>query len=48
MQQFHNILFVSHGVQDETKALEQALQLTDDHQAQLSILIRPSAPELVP
>ena len=46
MQQFHNILFVSHGVQDETKALEQALQLTDDHQAQLSILIIcPSFPD---
>lgn len=32
MQQFHNI-FLSPWVQDETKALEQALQLTDDHQA---------------
>lgn len=46
MQQFHNILFVSHGIKDETKALEQALQLTDHHQARLSILILcPSFPE---
>jgi nucleotide-binding universal stress UspA family protein len=46
MQQFHNILFVSHAVQNETKALEQALQLTDDHEAQLSILVVcPSFPD---
>src|SRR3990167_8160338 len=46
MPEFHNILFVSHGIQDETKALEQALKLTDDHQAQLSILIIcPSFPD---
>jgi universal stress protein E len=46
MQQFHNILFVSHGVQDETKALEQALQLTNYHEAQLRILIVcPSFPD---
>ncbi|HBI22160.1 MAG TPA: universal stress protein [Legionella sp.] len=46
MQKFHKILFVSHGVQDETKALEHALQLTDDHEAQLSILVVcPSFPD---
>ncbi|MDP3561827.1 MAG: universal stress protein [Legionellaceae bacterium] len=46
MPKFHNILFVSHGIQDETKALEQALKLTYEHQAQLSILIIcPSFPD---
>lgn len=46
MPQFHSILFVSHGIKDETKALEQALQLTDHHQARLSVLIIcPSFPD---
>lgn len=39
MQRFHNILFVSHGVKDESEALQQALKMAHDNQAQLSILI---------
>lgn len=46
MQEFRNILFVSNGVQDETKALVQALQLMDNHGAKFSILIVcPSFPD---
>lgn len=48
MQQFHNILFVSHGIKDETESLEQALQLTVHHHARLSVLIIcPSFPDLL-
>ncbi|HGO6700334.1 TPA: universal stress protein [Legionella pneumophila] len=39
MQQFHNILFVSHGVKDETEALQLALKLASKNEAQLRILI---------
>lgn len=39
MQRFHNILFVSHGVKDETEALQLALKLASKNEAQLRILI---------
>ncbi|HAT1875072.1 TPA: universal stress protein [Legionella pneumophila] len=39
MQRFHNILFVSHGVKDETESLQLALKLASKNEAQLRILI---------
>ncbi|QLZ69677.1 universal stress protein [Legionella sp. PC1000] len=39
MQRFHSILFVSHGVKDETEALKLALKLASKNEAQLGILI---------
>lgn len=39
MQRFHNILFVSHGVKDETEALQVAMKLAYENQAQLRILV---------
>ncbi|MDI9817612.1 MULTISPECIES: universal stress protein [unclassified Legionella] len=39
MQRFHNILFVSHGIKDEQESLKQAIKLSHNNQAQLSILI---------
>ncbi|HHF7373781.1 TPA: universal stress protein [Legionella bozemanae] len=46
MQRFHNILFVSHGIKEETAAFVQALKLAYDNEAQLSILIVcPSFPD---
>lgn len=39
MQRFHNILFVSHGVRDETEALQLAIKLALKNEAQLGILI---------
>jgi len=39
MQRFNNILFVSHGVTDETEALKQALSLARNNKAELKALI---------
>jgi len=39
MQRFHNILFVSHGIRDETEALQLAIKLASKNEAQLRILI---------
>jgi nucleotide-binding universal stress UspA family protein len=39
MQRFNNILFVSHGVADETEALKQALSLARNNKAELKVLI---------
>lgn len=39
MHQFHNILFVSHGLGGEEDALRQALKLAYDNQASLTVLI---------
>lgn len=39
MQRFNNILFVSHGVADETEALKQALSLARNNKAELKALI---------
>ena len=39
MQKFHNILFVSHGVTDETEALTQALSLARNNKAALKALV---------
>lgn len=39
MQGFHNILFVSHGVKEETEALQLAIKLASENEAQLRILI---------
>lgn len=39
MYQFHNILFVSHGLGGEENALRQALKLAYDNQASLTVLI---------
>ncbi len=39
MQKFHNILFVSHGVTDETEALTQALSLARNNNAALKALV---------
>ena len=39
MQQFQNILFVSHGIHDETEGLKQAISLANNNQAALKILI---------
>lgn len=39
MHRFHNILFVSHGVNEETEALQLAIKLAHDNHAQLHILI---------
>jgi len=46
MQRFNNILFVSHGVSDEKEALQMAMKLAHDNQAQLRVLITcPAFPE---
>ncbi|KTC73177.1 hypothetical protein [Legionella bozemanae] len=37
MQRFHSILFVSPGVKDETEALQLALKLASNNEAQLRI-----------
>ncbi|MFT4058505.1 MAG: universal stress protein [Legionella sp.] len=39
MKRFHNILFVSSGIKDETEALKQALLIANESEASLSILI---------
>jgi len=39
MQNFHNILFVSHGIVDETEVLKQALSLASNNKAALKALI---------
>ncbi|OCH98268.1 universal stress protein [Legionella jamestowniensis] len=39
MHRFHNILFVSHGVNEETEALQLAIKLAHENQAQFHILI---------
>jgi universal stress protein E len=39
MKRFNNILFVSHGVTDETEALKQALSLARNNKAELKALI---------
>ncbi len=39
MQRFNHILFVSHGVADETEALKQALSLARNNKAKLTALI---------
>ncbi|MCP0912956.1 MULTISPECIES: universal stress protein [Legionella] len=39
MPSFHHILFVSHGVRDETQAIGQAIKLACANQAQLDVLI---------
>ncbi|MFO8899393.1 hypothetical protein SDA89_14980, partial [Legionella pneumophila serogroup 1] len=39
MHRFHNILFVSHGIKNETEALQLALKLASKNEAQLHILI---------
>lgn len=39
MQKFHNILFVSQGIADETDALKQALSIARNNQAELRALI---------
>ncbi|KTD70128.1 universal stress family protein [Legionella steelei] len=39
MKQFHNILFVSNGIGEETEALQHAIQLAVDNKATLDILI---------
>ncbi|ETO93386.1 universal stress protein [Legionella oakridgensis] len=39
MRRFHNILFVSHGIGNEEDTLRQALKLSYDNKASLSILI---------
>jgi len=39
MQKFHNILFVSQGVTDETDALKQALSIARNNKAELKALI---------
>jgi universal stress protein E len=44
MQHFHNILFVSNGIADETEALKQSLSLAQNNKARLKALI--VSPEL--
>lgn len=39
MNRFHNILFVSCGIKAETEALQQAIQLAENNQANLELLI---------
>lgn len=39
MQQFQHILFVSHGISDDSSTIKQALSLAHDNQAQLKVLI---------
>lgn len=39
MKQFHNILFVSNGIDDESEALRHAIRLAADNKATLDILI---------
>lgn len=38
MQHFHNILFISHSVANETEALKQALSLARNNKAALKAL----------
>lgn len=39
MHQFHNILFVSHGIHDEMEGLNQAMSLARNNKASLKVLI---------
>jgi nucleotide-binding universal stress UspA family protein len=39
VKRFHNILFVSNGIKDETEALQQALLIANESQASLTILV---------
>jgi universal stress protein E len=39
MHRFNNILFVSHGVEDQTEALKQAFSLARNNKAELKVLI---------
>jgi universal stress protein E len=46
MQRFNNILFVSHGVTDETEALKQALSLARNNKAELhAVILCPDFPK---
>jgi nucleotide-binding universal stress UspA family protein len=46
MQRFNNILFVSHGVTDETEALKQALSLARNNKAELkAVIVCPDFPK---
>lgn len=46
MQRFNNILFVSHGVADETEALKQALSLARNNKAELkAVIVCPDFPK---
>lgn len=46
MQNFHNILFVSHAIGDESKGLQQALSIARNNQASIRILvICPAVPD---
>lgn len=46
MKKFHNILFVSQGLTDETSALKQALSIARNNKAELKILlVRPELPK---
>ena len=46
MKRFHNILFVSQGLTDESSALKQALNLARNNNAELKVLIvRPELPK---
>jgi universal stress protein E len=45
MQKFHNILFLSYGIADETEVLEQTLSLACNNKAALkALLICPALP----
>ena len=49
MRHYHNLLYVSHGVMDETEGLKQALSLARNNEASLKILIvSPELPEEFP
>ncbi|WP_133127391.1 universal stress protein [Legionella nagasakiensis] len=39
MRQFHNILFVSHGINDETEILKKTIQLAAENKSALNVLI---------
>lgn len=39
MKRFHNILYVSNGVGDESQSIKQALKLAHDNNAKLSVLV---------
>lgn len=46
MQRFNNILFVSHGVTDETEALKQAISLARNNKAELkAVIVCPDFPK---
>ena len=38
MENFHNILYVSHGITDETGGLKQAISLARNNRAPLKVL----------